>query len=274
MYLGRVYQIMLGAPSDITDEIKQAQEVIYEWNTLHSSQHKMVLLPLHWKTHAYPSMGKHPQKNIDKQVVDKSDLLICIFGSRLGSPTDTDISGTVEEIREHIEAGKDVMLFFKTKTSINDIHQLTALSKFKESIKTKALWWDYGDENSFKEILRSKLQLYVSDKWLSKEYTPATSIESKPEPLSFSDFDNERLKVWVDSKRAQMHAIYYVNGVNYIFGSRTYRIEEGADRAEWEDFFERLQRLEFIEIANYDNSGNPLYKLKKKAYDYVKNNLK
>ena len=29
MYLGRVYQIMLGAPSDITDEIKQAQEVIY-----------------------------------------------------------------------------------------------------------------------------------------------------------------------------------------------------------------------------------------------------
>lgn len=111
MYIGRIYQIMIGAPSDITKEITTAQEVIFEWNQLYSSLHRTVLLPLHWKTHAYPSMGVHPQKNIDKQVVEKSDLLICIFGSRLGSPTDTDISGTVEEIREHIESGKGVMLF-------------------------------------------------------------------------------------------------------------------------------------------------------------------
>lgn len=275
MYTGRIYQIMIGAPSDITKEITTVQEVIFEWNQLYSSLHRTVLLPLHWKTHAYPSMGVHPQKNIDKQVVEKSDLLICIFGSRLGSPTDTDISGTVEEIREHIESGKGVMLFFRTKNSVVDISQLIALSKFKESIKTKALLWDYEDEDSFKETLRSKLQLYVNDNWLREEYSQLISIESNQKPTILSEFDNERLKVWVDSNQEQMFALYYANGdVKYIFGSHSYRIDNGADRAEWEDFFERLMKLGFIDIATYDKKGHPLYKLKIKAYDYVKDNLK
>ena len=48
-----------------------------------------------------------------KQMVEKSDLLVCLFGTRIGTPTDTDASGTIEEIREHIKAGKQVMMFCK-----------------------------------------------------------------------------------------------------------------------------------------------------------------
>ena len=173
-FIARVYRIMIGAPSDIKEEVQIAKDVINEWNYVHTELHHKVLLPLHWSISAYPNSGKHPQKIINEQVVDKSDLLICIFGSKLGTPTDTDISGSVEEINEHFKAGKDVMIFFRKNLeieSLDDMQQVEKLLKFKESIKGNALFEEY-EKNSFKSILSQKLQLFLNNTWLNPNYEP------------------------------------------------------------------------------------------------------
>lgn len=165
---------MIGAPSDIKEEVQIVKDVINEWNYVHTELHHKVLLPLHWSISAYPNSGKHPQKIINEQVVDKSDLLICIFGSKLGTPTDTDISGSVEEINEHLKAGKDVMIFFRKNLeieSLDDMQQVEKLLKFKESIKGNALFEEY-EKNSFKSILSQKLQLFLNNTWLNPNYEP------------------------------------------------------------------------------------------------------
>ena len=165
---------MIGAPSDIKEEVQIAKDVINEWNYVHTELHHKVLLPLHWSISAYPNSGKHPQKIINEQVVDKSDLLICIFGSKLGTPTDTDISGSVEEINEHLKAGKDVMIFFRKNLeieSLDDMQQVEKLLKFKESIKGNALFEEY-EKNSFKSILSQKLQLFLNNTWPNPNYEP------------------------------------------------------------------------------------------------------
>lgn len=165
---------MIGAPSDIKEEVQIAKDVINEGNYVHTELHHKVLLPLHWSISAYPNSGKHPQKIINEQVVDKSDLLICIFGSKLGTPTDTDISGSVEEINEHLKAGKDVMIFFRKNLeieSLDDMQQVEKLLKFKESIKGNALFEEY-EKNSFKSILSQKLQLFLNNTWLNPNYEP------------------------------------------------------------------------------------------------------
>ena len=173
-FIARVYRIMIGAPSDIKEEVQIAKDVINEWNYVHTELHHKVLFPLHWSISAYPNSGKHPQKIINEQVVDKSDLLICIFGSKLGTPTDTDISGSVEEINEHLKAGKDVMIFFRKNLeieSLDDMQQVEKLLKFKESIKGNALFEEY-EKNSFKSILSQKLQLFLNNTWLNPNYEP------------------------------------------------------------------------------------------------------
>ena len=173
-FIARVYRIMIGAPSDIKEEVQIAKDVINEWNYVHTELHHKVLLPLHCSISAYPNSGKHPQKIINEQVVDKSDLLICIFGSKLGTPTDTDISGSVEEINEHLKAGKDVMIFFRKNLeieSLDDMQQVEKLLKFKESIKGNALFEEY-EKNSFKSILSQKLQLFLNNTWLNPNYEP------------------------------------------------------------------------------------------------------
>ena len=110
MYKARVYHIMIGAPSDIKEEVNIVKEVVHKWNDLYSEKERIVLLPKHWASSTYPTAGARPQEAINKQIVDKSDLLISIFGARLGAPTGKASSGSIEEIDEHLKAGKPVMV--------------------------------------------------------------------------------------------------------------------------------------------------------------------
>lgn len=70
---------MIGAPSDIKNEVGIVREVVNKWNDLYSEKEKIVLLPKHWATSTYPTAGARPQESINKQIVEKSDLLISIL---------------------------------------------------------------------------------------------------------------------------------------------------------------------------------------------------
>lgn len=121
MYKARVYHIMIGTPSDIKKEVDIVKDALHKWNDLNSQKNRIVLLPKHWATSTYPKSGARPQESINHQLVENSDLLISIFGSRLGAPTGKALSGTIEEIDEHRKAGKPVMVFFKHSGDIYGI---------------------------------------------------------------------------------------------------------------------------------------------------------
>ena len=137
MYNANVYKIMFGAPSDIKEEYNAFVDIVHKWNNLHSEKYGIILMPLHWSTNSYPLTGKNGQKIINDEVVSKSDLLICVFGSKLGTATDTHDSGTVEEIDEHLKSQKDVMIYFKKSINIDPDNfnptQLENLRAFKEN---------------------------------------------------------------------------------------------------------------------------------------------
>lgn len=272
MYQANIYRIMIGSPSDIKEEISIAREVLNNWNNLNSEKNRMVLLPIHWSISSYPTMGKHPQKLLNEQLVEKSDLMICIFGTRLGSPTDTEISGTVEEIKEHRKAGKDVMVFFKMSVddiSSVDLQQLQKIKDFKESIKNDVLWCEFSDAKDFEKKFAGALQMYINDNWGKQKTIDVKEVEFSIIG-SFSDFDVERLKVWASSSNTTAVRHNFMGGNStYRVGDFAYDVNDGRSKAEWDDFYERLLKVGFIEIIRYDSLGTPVYKLKKAAYDYV-----
>lgn len=169
MNRGKIYNIMIGAPSDITEEVRIAIEVIQKWNYLNSDKEKVVLQPMHWSISTYPEAGR-PQGSINKQMVEKSDMLISIFGVRIGSPTGIEKSGTIEEINEHIRANKTVMVFFKTSGSYKDLDpkQIQSLQDYRKEIKDKVRWEEFETPDKFKDLLAEKLQLFLNDKWLKE----------------------------------------------------------------------------------------------------------
>lgn len=270
MFQANVYRIMVASPSDIQEEIKVAFNVLNHWNDLHSEKSRMVLLPLHWSISSYPAAGNHPQKLLDKQVVEKSDLLVCVFGAKLGTPTDTEISGTVEEIKEHRKAGKDVMVFFKLSidniTSV-DLEQLQKIKDFKETIKNDVLWCDFSDANDFEQKLSDKLQLYVNDHWLGN----TMNLEHKEDlkEVFFSDDEKEIIKQWVQSTNSTCHWVRTKDGCICFMGDSQRIIQEGKEWAAFVDFIDRLVKVGFIWLEQYNRHGDPVYQLKKAAYDYV-----
>lgn len=271
MYHSDVYNIMIGAPSDIVEEVSTTISVINQWNYFNSEATNIVLMPLHWSINSYPTYGAHPQKSINMQLVGKSDLMISIFGAKLGTPTDTEASGTVEEINGHINTGKDVMVFFKM--SIDDIssvdpQQLQKIKEFKDSIKNKALWCDFADNDDFKKKISEKIQLFVNDHWKNTQvFNPI--FPSQSSRLQLSDEEKQRLIVWTNDPNAESVSFSFNRGYLYRLGYKQYEVNEGRENAEWEDFFKRLRNADLIELERYNKDGRPVYKLTKAAYDYV-----
>lgn len=102
------------------------------------------------------SGGDHPQNILNKQGVDGADIVIAIFGSRLGSPTENSLSGTVEEIKRAIDAGKPVHLYFFKGASPNDVdvNQLDGLRKFKKRMQGRGLFGEYEDADTLIQYVR------------------------------------------------------------------------------------------------------------------------
>lgn len=274
MYQANVYNIMIGCPSDIKEEINIAYDVINEWNYSYSQKQRIILQPLHWSKSSYATSGDEPQKILNKQLVQHSDVLICIFGSKIGTPTSDTDSGTIEELNLHNREGKRILVFFK-KSVANiddlDLEQVAKLKTLKNEIKKFCIFSEYETISDFSNVLLKNLIRFVNDNFIGfKDQTFVASMtpdDIRPN-IVFSEKDEQRLKAWAIS--GSFFRIAYEGGSEIIqLGENRYDVQAGREHAEWDDFFERMCNLGFIEIFDYNNQGTPLYKLKTKGYEYV-----
>src|SRR5215467_7298620 len=107
--------VMIASPSDTDDERAAVAEVVAQWNADHAESTRVVLLPVMWERNAVSEVGIAPQEAINRQLVDRSDILIGVFWTRLGTATGVSASGTVEEIERFIGDGKPAALFFSNR---------------------------------------------------------------------------------------------------------------------------------------------------------------
>ena len=257
---------MIGCPGDVEDEVQVAQKVISRWTSLHAEQNGVVLIPIYWTTNSYPKQGAHPQAILNDQLASKSDMLIGIFGSRIGSPTERAKSGTIEEIEEHIKASKPVMLFFRrfndtSRTSVNDIAELEA---YKNEMKKRGFYKEYNTVNDFEKTITDALELFLADNWLKD----APKIQNQVTD-EFSDTEVELLKNWIASDNPDAHYVRYKGGTMYIIGNEQIDVTDGKELVKWKDFFSRLENAGFIEVDHYNRQGNPVYQLRQAAYDFI-----
>lgn len=271
MFSGNIYRIMIGCPSDVKDEVQIAQEVIQNWTEINAEATRTVLLPLHWKSDSYPAFGEHPQKLLDKQLVEKSDLLVCIFAAKIGTPTDTAASGSIEEIEEHIKVGKPVMLYFRSKIDIKTTtpDDLQKLIDFKSSVQNSGFYWEYTDEDKFKELFRDQLQHFLNDHWLKNP--PAITDDSQNDQISFDEDELQLFSQWANNPTdSNFMAIWTRSGLEVHFGYHNSKVfPRGEAEASYDDFMNRLQQAGYI-VPNGRKGNVTYYKITKKGYDFAK----
>jgi hypothetical protein len=156
MSRSEVYRVMIGSPSDLTEERLAATDAVNEWNAQHADAEGAVLLPVKWETHAMPTSGVRPQSAINEQLVDRCDILVGMFWTKLGTATGVAASGTVEEIDRFVAAGKPAMLYFsrrKIGAGKIDPKQAAMLKKFKAATYKKSLVGSFANVAELRRVL-------------------------------------------------------------------------------------------------------------------------
>lgn len=230
--------IAVASPGDLRPEREAVLRVFANWN---DNNQQATLTAKMWEF-AVPELGGHPQKILNKRLLDSSDLLIAMFWSKLGTPTPTAPSGTVEEIREFIEkkGAQRVMLYFCNRPVPVDIDptELMRLNAFKEEIRKEGLYQQFASVEEFERNLYPHLDVKVEEVLSNEILLPivpepdnkpksATEVYSDPQLRNPVDFGTSLESISRDFAE-RMKVFQAVDGIGngtnkyYRLGSHVY----------------------------------------------------
>lgn len=159
-FAATIAQLLLSSPSDLPPDHREVViRAIRTWNNSHGRRVGVFFSPTNWEEGSSPEYGLGPQESLNRQVVDSSDLGLVVFTDRLGTPTPTHASGTVEEIERLHEQGKRVAILrnMTPREPSRDTEQVAALNNFLQSIQDKALYREYRTLEELLSIVNSVL---------------------------------------------------------------------------------------------------------------------
>lgn len=139
--------VLIASPGDAVEERASVSAGLNDWNITRGRREAVALLPWLWERHSVARVGGRPQGIINAQAVDKSDVVIAFFDSRLGTATGEDVSGTAEEINRAVDQGKHVHVYFSEEPLPRDVDpaQLQALNEFKAGLEARGVMGRYSD---------------------------------------------------------------------------------------------------------------------------------
>jgi hypothetical protein len=249
-FQANVIKVFIASPGDVLEERATVRDVVNEWNALHSDTTKTVLLTKSWETHASPMTGHHPQSIINDEVLHDADLVVAIFGSRVGTPTETEVSGTVEELKRHVAKEKPAMIYFSSapvRRSEIDMSQLELLDVFKSWCRERSLYWEYDNIGRFKELFRNHLVLRVQRQYLNHQQAHAVTNDR-------SSLSSPAIQLLVDAASQNMYIIRSSSrGFVFSVGENRYgNPRDMTDAGKWQGAFAELIDHGCI----YDLNGN------------------
>jgi hypothetical protein len=250
-YRANVIKVMIASPGDVATERQIIREVLFEWNSMHSEDKELVLMPIGWDTHSPPQMGDRPQAIINKRILKDCDLLVAVFWTRVGTPTGKSASGTIEEIEEHLAAGKPAMLYFSSAPvrieSVDD-EQYHLLQEFKKQFYERGLVQTYDSISDFKE----KFSRHIAQTINYDDYFAEYRKHSEPEDvkksqtnglakLNLSDESKQLLKDASLDKNGMILKIRTISGLEIGTNGKNF-VDDSDPRSEakWESAMQEL----------------------------------
>jgi hypothetical protein len=256
-YNATVLNVMIASPSDVEKERRIAREVVHEWNSVNSQDRAIVLMPVGWETDSSPSMAARPQEILNRQVLQNCDLLIAVFWTRIGTPTAKSVSGTAEEINEHIHAGKPAMIYFSSVPVVPDSidsEQYAALKGFHDDLMNRGLIESYDTLSEFRGKLTRHLAQTVIRYFADATKpipAPMASAEATARP-PISDDASQLLVSAVRDGNGTVLSLIAFGGLSIRAGNREF-VERSNPRSEarWKKALEELVAIDYLRDQGY-----------------------
>lgn len=269
-YSATVYKVFIASPGDLTQERAIARQVILDWNNINAESRHIVLLPLGWEQNAFPSMGDRPQAIINQQLLDSADILVGIFWTRVGTPTGKAASGTVEEIQEHIEAGKDTLLYFSRRPiepEQLDPAQYAAVKQLKADYQTRGLTYEFNSPDQFRQDFQNHLAMVLNQGHYAEPTQSPASPQTTPQSFTLSDDARELLLESVKDPAGQIVRVKYLNDQTLSTNDREFLTDTTPRTlAKWDGALDELVDHEFV---NRPSPDAEIYSITRKGYAFA-----
>jgi hypothetical protein len=271
-YDAKVFNVMIASPSDVPSERNIVREVVYEWNAVHSQSRKIALLPVGWETHSTPEMGGRAQSILNDQILEKCDLLVGIFWTRIGTETGEFVSGTVEEIEKHVASDKPAMLYFygqPVEEGSVDKEQYSKLKEFKETCQKRGLYATYDSQADFKEKFYHHLQIKLNTHKIFEVEGGSTGkkqeiVKSETKMPNLSNEAKLLLKeASMDTHGTILH-VRYLGGTDIqTNGKNLITKKDRRHVAKWEDALQELLTAKLIVVRGHKGE---IYEVSNEGY--------
>jgi len=262
-FRANVLKVMIASPGDVSEERRIVTEEIYRWNDANASARHLVLLPVKWETHSTPQMGSSPQEIINRQILDDADIVIGIFGTRIGTPTEKHVSGTVEEIKEHVAAGKTAKVYFSdVPVSPSEVitEQYESVKKFRIECQSMELYSTFRSTDDFRRDFSQHLAIELNQgryMWL----TPPRDEED--EAIRITP-DELRLLTTAAEDDGVIICEEALNSYGVRAGNEEFSDGTARSHAKWRSVIQR-----FEEIGALEHVSGALHRLTDRGYEIV-----
>lgn len=184
------YDILISCPSDIQEDVKVIENTVEIFNKEYANFHGIQFNLKYWSKDVLFSYGR-PQDIINEQIVMSSDMIIALFGRKLGSDTGKFKSGTIEEIQLMIEMNKPTLVCFSNRIinstlNTSEIEDLLKVRKFQEEYN--GLYITYKEESELQSKIEQQLKLFIFKyAYSNMRQPPICSI-----PFAYQEDQNDR----------------------------------------------------------------------------------
>ncbi|WP_286957684.1 MULTISPECIES: hypothetical protein [Arsenicicoccus] len=143
--------LLISAPGDVpVQDMATIRKTISQWNLNLGRVVALTVLPVSWTEHAVAEFGDRPQAILNDQIVEEADFAVALFYDRLGTPTGEADSGTAEEIKVLVEAGKSVAVLVNASARPplggSALEERKRLTEYLTDLRKTALVFEYANE--------------------------------------------------------------------------------------------------------------------------------
>ncbi len=190
----RITQLTLFASStsEAAAEIAALRKIIEGLNRQLERAHAITLRMLSWPDDIRPGVSTDPQSEINRQVAGY-DIYLGLLGTRFGTPTSKNESGTQEEFETALlrfsSDPTSVRLLFYFKKSLTgidpyklDLEGLQKVQSFRQNLKARGvLYRDFNSTEEFTDLVKTHLFDLIATEWRT-DADAWTSVDAPAQP--------------------------------------------------------------------------------------------
>lgn len=247
-FAATVIRVFIASPSDTADSRSAVETALTRWNARRAESSGQILLPVRYESQAVPTYETETtdgQAVINKQLVEKADIVIGLFGNSLGSATPRSISGTVEEIEEARAKGIKVHVYFSSApVPQNHLEEAQLLRDYKKNFE--GLYGTYVDDGELIDHINLAIDSDVPE-FDSSAHPPTPKGRANPivqhvrEPFSKTDGKGKTRNGYRHSLRIENKGTADAENLQLKF--LPYEEGESVDNVMWHELPDEAQTL-------------------------------